>query len=363
MGKPDFQGGLFGITNSNREGADLWGKNQFNSTFPASLACHMRAQSIDAMYLCIGPQKKFLNRAISIDEVFGTKTAPDQLYFNFEGRFEDYSNTIYGPLERVDLVVSRAKKSADHQVVEDKQYRALEVKLTVVPDHTTCKRSETEWGPELVIRPATSKYCAMSMAANSSLSARELQKIFVHRLNGVKDWGNEVEALSILPDAIGCLQEFERASWKDQIPLVLQPIWKTQGKSPALSEKAFDLFVWSNFGLARLICDQAAGSVGTKSIRRPARSALRLARYFLEFAKSGKPSIDDIYSGMTYGHQSDKDFAVNGTVTRRYMTNECAYRPRISRDVVDKIILGAGIENLSPERRFDQSIYFLKKYD
>lgn len=34
---------LFGIINSNRDysNAETWGKNQFNSSFPASLACYM----------------------------------------------------------------------------------------------------------------------------------------------------------------------------------------------------------------------------------------------------------------------------------------------------------------------------------
>ena len=33
--------GLFGLTNSNRDfgKADAWGKNQFNSSFPAALSC------------------------------------------------------------------------------------------------------------------------------------------------------------------------------------------------------------------------------------------------------------------------------------------------------------------------------------
>ncbi len=39
---------LYGITpsNSNRHGADLWGKNQFNSTFPLALCLYMRDSNI-----------------------------------------------------------------------------------------------------------------------------------------------------------------------------------------------------------------------------------------------------------------------------------------------------------------------------
>ncbi|EFL4562358.1 HindVP family restriction endonuclease, partial [Escherichia coli] len=33
---------LYGLKNTNRKESDLWGKNQFNSSFPTSLACYMR---------------------------------------------------------------------------------------------------------------------------------------------------------------------------------------------------------------------------------------------------------------------------------------------------------------------------------
>ena len=39
---------LYGLNenNSSRVGADLWGKNQFNSTFPLSLCLYMRDNDI-----------------------------------------------------------------------------------------------------------------------------------------------------------------------------------------------------------------------------------------------------------------------------------------------------------------------------
>lgn len=44
---------LYGINHSNRNGDDLWGKNQFNSTFPVSLMCFMRDGKIPAAYLSV----------------------------------------------------------------------------------------------------------------------------------------------------------------------------------------------------------------------------------------------------------------------------------------------------------------------
>lgn len=362
MAKPDENCGLFGLNHSNRTGENLWGKNQFNSTFPAALCCYMLENKIPATYLSIGKGSRFLNSDISIAKVFGSQKSLNQLFFNFEARFNAYSSTIYDPLERVDLVVSGAEKPAKGATVEGQQFRALEVKLTVVPDNSTCRKPEVEWGPELVIRPATTKYCAMSMAFACTNEKATIRKIFEQPLNSVRGWGNEVEALSILKTALYCLEEFENAFSDRQIPLVLQPIWKTEGKSPVLAKQAFDMFVWSNFALARLIREQSKGCIGSDRITRPARSALRLARYLLEFSKAGNPHIANIYTDMTYGYQSDKDFSVNGGITRKYMTNGRVSSPRIPRSVVNKIILGDGIESLSPERRFDQTIYFLSKY-
>jgi len=44
---------LYGLTNSNRDfsSAYAWGKNQFNSAFPAALACYMRDKKIPAVYV------------------------------------------------------------------------------------------------------------------------------------------------------------------------------------------------------------------------------------------------------------------------------------------------------------------------
>lgn len=47
---------LFGINKSNRDFTqkDTWGKNQFNSSFPAALACYMASQNIVPIYLKLG---------------------------------------------------------------------------------------------------------------------------------------------------------------------------------------------------------------------------------------------------------------------------------------------------------------------
>ena len=43
----------------------------------------------------------------------------------------------------------------------------------------------------------------------------------------------------------------------NQIPLVIQPVWKTVGKSAQLHENCLDVFVWSTFAFAKLLTDAA----------------------------------------------------------------------------------------------------------
>jgi hypothetical protein len=61
---------------------------------------------------------------------------------------------------------------------------------------------------------------------------------------------------------------------------------------------------------------------------------------------------------MDFGHQTDKEFAVNGGITRSYMTSNRRHAPILNKDCLSDIILGGGEKLLSPERRFDQTVYF-----
>lgn len=46
---------LFGLNQSNRDFSkkEVWGKNQFNSSFPAALCCYLEDKNISANYLCV----------------------------------------------------------------------------------------------------------------------------------------------------------------------------------------------------------------------------------------------------------------------------------------------------------------------
>lgn len=355
-------GALYGIKHTNRAGAALWGKNQFNSTFPASMACYMRDHNHPAIYLTVKPDLTTECVELPVSQLFNTTLPNDKLFFEFEAKFEPYQPFVYGELERVDLVIREAIETVGQDGTVSAQagnyLRGLEVKLTVVPDSSTYTGNPATWAPEIVIRPATAKYCALSMA--SIVPQEEVNRIFLPVGSSVVDWGNSAEALQLLPKAIEALNKFHRSFSHLQQPLIMQPIWRTKGKQPILDDNAFDVFVWSDFALSRVFTDLAAES---GDLVRYGRSVLRLTRYLYEFGRAGAGNIGTIFSNMTYNQQSDKEFSLNGGITRKYLRHSRMAAPILSKDIVKNLILHGGEKHLSPERRFDQTIYFTYEFE
>jgi hypothetical protein len=62
--------GLFGLNKTNRDFTlrETWGKNQFNSSFSASLCCFLESKNLPANYLAIS-SRKFSQNFISIKDV------------------------------------------------------------------------------------------------------------------------------------------------------------------------------------------------------------------------------------------------------------------------------------------------------
>lgn len=61
---------------------------------------------------------------------------------------------------------------------------------------------------------------------------------------------------------------------------------------------------------------------------------------------------------MAFGNQTDKEFAISGSKWRQYVKSDRILRPILSKTVVNDIIEPGYIQKLSPERRFDQTLYF-----
>ena len=343
---------LFGISRSNRNFEDpyYWGKNQFNSAFPVALACYMRSKQLPAVYV------KFKNTVstkvdeLEISELFGSSLPNEKLHFSFETRFDRFRDFVHDELPAIDLVVGKGDPVS--------QIRPIEVKLTTLPDNTTEGLSEDKYGSELVIRSATTRYMALSMAQSVDAQRLRVREIFDPVFAKIRNWDSKAEMLPIAGKAVAALELFLTEFKSLQKPLLMQPIWKTVGKSPILAENCLDIFVWSDFALTHLFLDSARNPRDLAVISRNARAALRLSRFLYERSKADKVFQAPIYDGMTFDFQNDKEFAISGSRSRELMSCPRLTKPAITKSEIKNIILGNGHKHLSPERRFDAILYF-----
>lgn len=343
--------GLFGIENSNRAVDKHWGKNCFNSSFPTSAACYMLANNIPAIYIHLDYVEDRLcvvSDEIPISHVFNCGTLqPKDLYFSFESIFEPYQQYSFDTIDGIDLVV---KDTAGNFLAP------LEVKLTVLPTDQTSRQTEDKWGCELVIRAATTSYCALGMYDSVKDDAYHIREIFEDACSSIQMWDNDFEMTHKMSNLCNSIDTFQREYYQHQKPLLMQTIWKTQGKSPILADQAFDIVIWSDYAFSRLFIDGAIEAGITMS--RPMRATARLARCIWELSKSGRIRMADIYRQMAFGNQTDKEFAIGGSRWRQYVTADRIVTPILPKTVVNDIIEDGYIELLSPERRFDQTLYF-----
>lgn len=343
--------GLFGIEHSNRTADKHWGKNCFNSSFPASVASYMLANDIPAIYnklMLVNKELRVLSSEISLREVFNCSHLPvSKLDFHFESRFEPYQQYSFDVIDSIDLVI----KSVSGQFLSP-----LEVKLTVLPTSGTSKMPEERWGCEMVVRSATTSYCALGMFDSIKNKSSEVREIFEKSCADIGSWTNDFEMSHKTFMLSKCINVFQNRYLDKQKPLVLQTIWKTQGQSPVLADNAFDIVVWSDYAFSRLFVDSALSTESTMS--RPMRASAKLARCLWELSKSGKIRLADIYRQMAFDTQTDKEFAINGQKWRNYVSSERVLHPILHKDILNEIIKPGYIERLMPERRFDQTLYF-----
>lgn len=343
---------LFGIKNSNRDFSDEnnWGKNQFNSSFPASLVCYIYSRGKSPIHIVVTKELKTEHVDVSQSVLFGSSKFED-LYFSFEDVFEHYQK--YGaeegkPIPRIDLVIKNNQTKSS--------LSCLEVKLTALPDNTTCDLPEDEWGSELVIRPDTIVYLSYLLAEKYP-NRGELKRHLASLLGRVKDWTSEGD---VMPHIDILLLTFNRIILEKlhlQKPYILQPIWRTQGKKAELTNKCLDAFVWSDLGFTRLFVDKI-GAGRKDKMSRPIRALVWVIKMLESYANTGKIDHKMVLSSCNYGAQTDKAFAISGKETNKYLKCERLLNPVVSRNELKHIVKNGSNKFLSPERRFDALLFY-----
>jgi len=345
--------GLFGIKHSNRDftAKGSWGKNQFNSSFPAALTAFIHSKGMDCKYLVLSDKLKVKHSFLNVEQFFGQSPTSDDLFYAFETQYSPYQQLVVGTLPRVDLV-TQSRKTGNCLA-------PIEIKLTALPDNTTCNLEESKYGSEIVIRPDTIVYLACSIASEFSKNRNTLRKIFGKKYSKIKDWTEGVNVQAFLPQMIKDINSICSSMEDKQNPLILQPIWKTLGKSPRLAENCLDVFVWSDLAFTRLFVDATNSEIakGKTKISRQSRTVIWLFKMLYDFAINGQINHELVIDSLSYNTKNDKAFALSGKVTHRYMKSKELTTPRIDKQNIKNIILGGGHNMLSPERRFDAIIF------
>ncbi len=340
---------LYGILNSNRSGKHLWGKNEFNATFPIALCCYFRDNGIGPVYVSIDSDgvPSAADGTITVEDIFGCAERGADIRFEFEGTYRPFTQMVHGSLPSIDVVTS------DQQG----QCRPIEIKLTVVPDSSTATRPEGRWAPELVIRPVSSAHAVLSLVENMSDDLKGRVRAVVEPVSsGIQSWQNRAEIRNASTSILDALGQCVRLCESVQRPYLVQPIWKTLGMQPNLAEQCLDVFVWSDLAVFSIPVIHANPS--RRSVSRHMREAARHLACLGDLLSRGKFVYSETYGGMPLGNQTAKSFALSGARTHQYLKHDRLLRPYFGPDVLDDVILDGGIGHLRPERRFDAAIVF-----
>jgi len=337
---------LFGLKNSNRDftSRNSWGKNQFNSSFPASLCCFLHSIGENANYLSMH-DGIYKCREISISDAFNINPLDDDIYFAFESLHSPFQKYVIGGLPRTDLVIQRRSNG--------ECLAGIEVKLTALPDNTTCDLAEASYGSEIVVRPDTIVYLACSIAKGMGDKIKQYMDDDIV----IEDWGDARQVLPFVPKIINSLIKISINLESKQSPFLLQPVWKTNGKSPQLADNCIDAFFWSDAGFLHFITEIANNNPDANKITRQTRTAIWLYKMLLEISSNGQFDHKAIIDTLSYNTKNDKAFSSVGNVTNKFMSCKRLVRPIVTKTQIKEIILGGGQTLLSPERRFDAIIY------
>jgi len=341
---------LFGIKHSNRDISkpDSWGKNKFNSTFPAALIAYMDSVGKNPVYLKMGNNNAIAKDYISAEELFILNPLDDSLYYSFESSYTPFQTLTLNNPPSVDLMLMNHKTS--------EILAGYEVKLTTLPDESTHNLPEEKYGSEIVIRMPSIHFLACSLASIYKNNRQDLKKYFGK--NGFGNISSYTEAAQVNP-RIGEIWSIMNSLITDNLdkqkPAIIQPIWKTLGKKPLLAENCLDVFVWSDLAFTKLFMTESATVPldPTIPVNRPTRALIQLFFMLNEFYIRGNFNSKDIFQKLTYTVKNDKAFSVSGRKTNQLMICEELIKPRITKQEIKNTILGGGHALLSPERRFD----------
>lgn len=342
--------GLFGQKYSSRDYRyeESWGKNQFNSSFPASLVAYMGSLGLEPIYLCTNRKNEIVHKKISAAQLLGIDPLSEDAFYNFEAGYFPYEQYYIAPSdkkkEKIDLVMyNRSTKMA---------VSGLEVKLTTLPDNATKDLPESEYGSEIVVRSPTILFLACSICSfyDSKQGRSKLHDLLNTIGEEIKDWSDMRQVLPHYKDIKEAILGISSDLYRKQVPLIVQPIWKTSNGLKDLADNCLDVFVWSNLSVIQMCLREKTND---NDISRNQRTIIWLYRMLWDFISYGRFNYRSIVDLLAYNLKTDKAFSINGNLTNSMMKCKELRSPRILKSEIKNIILGDGQKLLKPERRFD----------
>lgn len=316
----------------------------FNSSFPASLVAYMYSKGIKPVYICTNKANEIVHDYIDGKSLLGIDPLCDDAFYNYEAGYSPYEKFYFGDREKIDLVMMN---NTTNQVC-----RGLEVKLTAVPDNTTRVKDESEWGSEIVMRPPTICFLACSICTNyNTVEEKEHLRNMLKKVPQINHWEEINEVASHYSEILSSILEVSSDMCDIQTPLILQPIWKTEGNKMRLREDCLDVFVWSNLAVIQMSAKGEATQTGT--INRFQRTIIWLYKMLLDYVTYDSFDYKRIIRLQSYNLANDKAFSMPGNKSHDFLKSPELRSPRISKYEIKNIILGGGQNLLSPERRFD----------
>lgn len=345
----DTVAGLFGQKYASRDytKAKYWGKNQFNSSFPASLVAYMSSKGIKSVYLKTDKANNLYHDYISGAELFHIDPLSDQAFYNFEAGYSAYEKFYTGDREKIDLVMMNRTTGEN--------LCGLEVKLTALPDNTTKKFNEDKYSCEIVMRPPTICFLACSICAHYENNKEHLRKL-IAGIPKIAHWETPEEVAPHYRAIEKVVLAVASDMSDKQTPLILQPVWKTVKDKMQLADDCLDVFVWSNLAVLQM-CIKGEENSNTE-ISRFQRTIVWIYKMLFDFCAYDTFDYVEIIKNHSYGNANDKAFAVSGIQTHKFLACDELTHPRIKKDEIKNIILGGGQNMLSPERRFDAVLFY-----
>ncbi len=339
--------GLFGQKHSSRDYRyeESWGKNQFNSSFPASLVAYMGSKGIDPVFICTDKRNGIVHRYISPASLLGVDPLSDEAYYDYEAGYYPYEQYYTASKkEKIDLVMINRETQSP--------VSGLEVKLTTLPDNTTKDLPDEEYGSEIVVRSPTILFVACSICAcyDFPKGRNKLHGILNTIGKEIKDWGEIRQVVPHYNEIKDAVLAVSSDLANKQVPLIVQPIWKTDRKLTDLDEHCLDVFVWSNLSVIQMALRE---TVSGDNISRNQRTIIWLYKMLWDFTLFGKFNYTDIVNSLSYNYKTDKAFAISGRLTNPLLKCAELTTPRVGKFEIRNIILGGGQKLLRPERRFD----------